>query len=173
MVRVRVFTDNYNYQSKCRILPSHIKNVSSCTCLSFLLLCRFLFWTEYDPGVITRFNLAGGIKVTLLRHVGDVYAIKLDCNKKRVYWLEYSSSIQYIKSSSYNGKGKTDITEGKFHRYLLGVLGDLLYFLDTRNNRINERNVSDGNISRTFQVDSGVSYYDLLVVDKSLQPTCK
>ena len=123
--------------------------------------------------MITRFNLAGGVKVTLVRDVGDVYAIKLDCNKKRVYWLEYSSSIQSIKSSDYNGKGKTDITGGKFDRYLLGLLGDLLYFLDTSDHRINERNVSDGNISRTFQVDSGDSYYDLLVVDKSLQPTCK
>ena len=123
--------------------------------------------------MIIRFNLAGGVKVSLVRHVGDVYAIKLDCNKKRVYWLEFYSSIQSIKSSDYNGKGKTDITEGKFDRDLLGVLGDLLYFLDTRDNRINERNVSDGNISRTFQVDSGVTYYDLLVVHKSLQPTCK
>ena len=149
------------------------KNVGSCSCLSFLLLCRFLFWTEDDPGVITRFNLAGGVKVTLVRHVRDVYAIKLDCNKKRVYWLEYSSSIQSIKSADYNGKGKTDITEGKFDRYLLGVLGDLLYILDTRDNRINERNVSDGNISQTFLVDSGIYYHDLLVVHKSLQPTCK
>ena len=145
---------------------------AACTCIFILLLCRFLFWTEYTygRGVITRFNLADGIKVTLVRDAGDVYAIKLDCNKKRVYWLEYSSRI---KSSDYRGQEKKIIKTGHFDTNILGVSVDSLYFLDRNKYRINEMNVSNGNISRTVLVDRGVYYYDLLVVDKSVQPTCK
>jgi len=120
--------------------------------------------------MIIRFNLADSIKVTLVTYVGDVHAIKLDCRKKRVYWLEYSSRI---KSCDYGGKEKKTMTEGRFNRYLLGVLGDSLYFLDTNKDRINEMNVTNGNISRTIKVDSAVDvyYFDLVVVDKTLQPS--
>ena len=147
------------------------------SCIWFLLLlivvslfCRFLFWTE--DKVIIRFSLADGIKVTLVTYVGDVYAIKLDCRKKRVYWLEYFSSIQYIKSADFGGQGKITITEGRFNEYLLGVLGDSLYFLDTSIYRINEMNVSNGNISRKILVDRN-TYYDLVLVQKSVQPKCE
>ena len=144
---------------------------AACSCLFILLLCRFLFWTEYRfrRGVITRFNLADGIKVTLVRHVAHVYAIKLDCNKKRVYWLESSR----IKSSDYRGQEKKIVKTGRFNRHILGVSGDSLYFLNRKKYRINEMNVSNGNILRTVLVDRGVSYYGLVVVDKSVQPTCK
>ena len=148
------------------------------SCIWFLLLlivvslfCRFLFWAE--DKVIIRFSLADGIKVTLVKiYVGDIYAINLDCRKKRVYWLEYFSSIHYIKSSDFGGQGKKSITEGRFNEYLLGVLGDLLYFLDTNIYRINEMNVSNGNILRKILVDRR-TYYDLVLVEKSVQPKCE
>ena len=141
---------------------------AACICLFIFLLCRFLFWTEY--GMITRFNLADSIKVTLVRDGGAVYAIKLDCNKKRVYWLEYSSGI---KSSDYRGQEKKSVKTRHFNSNILGVSGDSLYFLEINKYRINEMNVSNGIISRTVLVDRGVSYYDLVVVDKSVQPSCK
>ena len=135
------------------------------------LFCRFLFWAE--DKVIILFSLADGIKVTLVTiYVGDVYSIKLDCRKKRVYWLEYFSSIQYIKSADFGGQAKKTITEGKFNKYLLGVLGDSLYFLDTNIYRINEMNVSNGNISRKILVDR-TTYYDLVLVKRSVQPKCE
>ena len=148
------------------------------SCIWFLLLsivvslfCRFLFWVE--DKVIIRFSLADGIKVILVTiYVGDVFAIKLDCRKKRVYWLDYFSSIQYIKSSDFRGQGKKTITEGRFDGSLLGVLGDSLYFLDTSKYRINEMNVSNGNISRKILADRR-TYYDLVVVEKSVQPKCE
>ena len=145
---------------------------AACTCHFILFLCRFLFWTEYrfGRGVITRFNLADGIKVTLTGDVGSVYAIKLDCNKKRVYWLEYSSGM---KSSDYRGQEKKIVKIGQFNRNILGVSGDSLYFLHRNKYRINEMNVSNGNILGTVLIDRGVWYYDLVVVDKSVQPTCK
>ena len=135
------------------------------------LFCRFLFWTE--DKVIILFSLADGIKVTLVTiYAGDIYAIKLDCRKKRVYWLEYFSSIQYIKSADFGGEAKKTITEGQINKYLLGVLGDSLYFLDTNIDRINEMNVSNGNISRKILVDRR-TYYDLVLVEKSVQPKCE
>ena len=147
------------------------------SCIWFLLLlivvslfCRFLFWAE--DKVIIRFSLADRIKVTLVTYFGDVYAIKLDCRKKRVYWLEYFSSIHYIKSIDYGSKEKKIVATGQFNRNLLGVLGDSLYFLDTSIYRINEMNVSNGNISRKILVDRR-TYYDLVLVEKSVQPKCE
>ena len=89
-----------------------------------------------------------------------------------MYWLEYFSSIHYIKSADFGGQGKKIITEGRFNKYLLGVLGDSLYFLDTSIYRINEMNVSNGNISRKILVDRN-TYYDLVLVQKSVQPKCE
>jgi len=117
-----------------------------------------------------RFNLADSMKVTLVIHVGYVYAIKLDCHKKRVYWLKYSSWSN-IKSCDYGSKKKETIASGPFHSRLLGVLGDSLYFLNTIEYRINVMNVSNGNISQKILVDNA-DYKDLLAVDKSVQPTC-
>ena len=129
-----------------------------------------MFWAE--DKVIILFSLADGINVTLVTYFGDVYSIKLDCRKKRVYWLEYFSSIQHIKSADFGGQGKITITEGKFNKYLLGVLGDSLYFLDTEVYSINEMNVSNGNVSRKILVDRR-TYYDLVLVEKSVQPKCE
>ena len=135
---------------------------------SCLLFCRFLFWTE--DAVILRFNLSDSFKVTLVRDAGGVYVIKLDCRKKRVYWFEYSSRI---RSCNYGGKEKKTIAEGRYHPYLLSVLGDSLYFLDTNKHRINEMNATNGNILRTILVNSGAFYNDLLVVDKSVESSSK
>ena len=130
--------------------------------------CRFLFWTD-DGGAIIRFNLNDSIKVALVSNVRDVYVIKLDCIKKRVYWLEKSSGNNQIKSCDYAGKKKKTVASGGFLGDLLGVLGDSLYFLNTNESRINERNVSNVNISRKFLV-TNTTYNHLLVVDKSGQP---
>ena len=144
--------------------------VVACSCLfkalfCYILYCRFLFWTE-DEAVI-RFNLADSIKITLTSYVGDGGAITLDCIKKRVYWLEDS---KLIKSCDYHGKDMRTITSGRFMKDLLGVLGDSLYFLDRNELRINEMNVSNGNTSQTILLERE-SYRDLIIVDKSLQPT--
>ena len=119
-----------------------------------------------------QFSFADGIKVTLLTYVGRGGAIKLDCNKNRVYWLEYVGSIGRIRSCDYAGGEKKTITGGSINSNLLGVLGDSLYFLDKSEYHINEMNVSNGSISRTIPVERE-NYQDLLVVDKSVQPRCK
>ena len=118
---------------------------------------------------MVRFNLIDSIKLTLVPDAGNAFALNLDHTKERVYWFELLSNIRYIKSCDYGGKERKTIARGSFNEYLLSVLGDSLYFLNTIEYRINEMNVSSGNISRTFQVDTTV-YYDLLVVD---EPTCK
>ena len=131
-----------------------------------------MFWTE--DGEIIRLNLADGVKVTLGTNYGTVNVIKLDYIKKRVYWLESSksSSIRHIKSSDYAGEDKKTITSGPFNKYLLGVLGDSMYFLNTSEYRINEMNVSNGNISGTILINKR-SYSDVILLDKSIQPTGK
>ena len=137
------------------------------------LLCRFLFWTELEGEVIMRFNLADRTKVTLVTPFGFVNTIKLDCSRKRVYWLHHPFSgaeHNYIKSCDYGGKEKKTIARGPFDSGLLGVLGDSLYVLNTNENRINVMNVSSGNITRKILVDKH-DYYDLTLVDKSVQPT--
>ena len=153
---VRVFALSFSYLSSNAIL----------------LPCRFLFWTE--DRVVMIFSLAEDIKVTLVTYVGEGGAIKLDCSKKRVYWLvmEYSRRIVRIESCNYRGREKITITSGSINRNLLGVLGDSLYFLYTNKYRINVMNVSNGNISRTILVEKG-NYNDLVLVDKSVQPKCE
>jgi len=122
--------------------------------------------------VIIRFNLTDSIKATLVTYMGEGGAIKLDCRKRRVYWLAYFRGVGYIKSCNYTGGEKKNITSGPLNRNLLGVLGDLLYFLNTNEYRINEVNVSHGNISRKILVERE-NYRDLLILGKSVQPTCE
>jgi len=154
--------------------PKNVKNPNFCGCscllISFIPLCRFLFWTE--KGVVIRLNLAHGFKVTLVTYLGEGGAIKLDCSKKRVYWLENSRSIVHINSCNYRGGKKKTLRSGSIDKNLLGVLGDLLFFVNTNEHRINVMNVSNGNISQTIVVE-WEDYQDLLVVDKSVQPTCE
>jgi hypothetical protein len=114
--------------------------------------------------------LADGIKVTLVTNNGGIYVVELDCIKKRVYWLESFSSISHIKSCDYSGKDKKTITSGSFDQNLLAVMDDSVYFLNTKEYRINKLNVSNGNISGTIQIEKR-SYRDLIILDKAIQPT--
>ena len=114
---------------------------------------------------MVRFRLTDSIKLTLVPDAGNPFALNLDRTKERVYWFELFSSIRYIKSCDYGGRERKTVASGSFHEYLLGVSGDFVYFLNTNEYRINEMNVSNGNISGAFQVDRR-DYYDLLVVDE-------
>jgi hypothetical protein len=119
-----------------------------------------------------RFNLVDGIKVTLVTYFHGIHVIRLDCRIKRIYFLEYSSTIRYVKSCDYGGKQKKTIASGPFDENLLGVMGDSLYLWNTDESRINEMNVSSGNITREIQVNTyhnGASC--LTLIDESLQPT--
>ena len=117
-----------------------------------------------------RFNFADGIKVTLASGV-DFYAVELDYSKKRVYWFSYQKSNNYLISScDYKGNDTKAITSGPFKRDLLGLFRDSLYFLVKKNlYHINQMNISNGNISHRILVNQ-MNYYDLIVVDSSVQP---
>ena len=101
----------------------------------------------------------------------EPYAITVDCTKERVYWLEneIQSGVDHISSSEYDGSDQKTIISGSLNVHLLGVVGDLLYFLNNDLFYVNEMNVSNGNIYRNILVDSN-SYYDLVVVHSSMQP---
>ena len=112
--------------------------------------------------------------VVMLAHrtFSEPYAITVDCTKKRVYWLENEirSGVDHIVSSQYNGLDQKTIISGSFNDYLLGVLGDSLYFLNNDLFYVNEMNISNGNISRNILVDNNSYYDDLVVVHSSIQP---
>ncbi len=62
------------------------------------------------------------------------------------------------------------ITRGTFNEDVLGVFRDSLYFLVKKNlYHINQMNISNGNISHRILVNK-IDYYDLIVVDSSVQP---
>ena len=121
-----------------------------------------------------RFNFADGIKVTLASNVASWSAVQLDYTKQRVYWFRSLSSNYYnISSYDYKGKDMKAITSGPFNEYILGVFRDSLYFLVTKNlSHINQMNISNGNISHRILVNK-IDYYDLIVVDSSVQPMGK
>ncbi|CAB4018920.1 Hypothetical predicted protein, partial [Paramuricea clavata] len=116
--------------------------------------------------VLKRLSLANGFQKTLTTFSEESYAIKLDCTKKRVYWLANTAEII---SSDYDGKDKKTIANGSFTESILGVFGDSLYYQNTNLHGIKEMNVSTGNISRSILVDK-VFYDDLIFVDNSAQP---
>ena len=118
-----------------------------------------------------RFNFADGIKVTLASDVSYWSAVELDYSKKRVYWFRsLRSNYHDISSCDYKGKDMKAITSRPFNRYLLGVFRDSLYFLVMKNlYHINQMNISNGNISHRILVNK-IDYYDLIVVDSSVQP---
>ena len=119
-----------------------------------------------------RFNLVDGIKVTLVTYFDRIHVITLDCSIKRIYFLEYSGTIRYIKSCDYGGKQKKTIASGPFDENVLGVMGDSLYLWNTDEYRINEMNVSSGNITREIQVNIyHFAVAGLTLIDESLQPT--
>ena len=116
-----------------------------------------------------RFNFADGSKMTLASD--DVFyqsAVELDYSKKRVYWFSYKSNY-LISSCDYEGRDMKAITSGPFNEYILGVFRDSLYFLVKKNlYHINQMNISNGNISHSILVKT-IAYYDLIVVDSSVQ----
>ena len=118
-----------------------------------------------------RFSFADGTKVTLAadRNNGYSAAVELDYTKKRVYWLFYVffGNNHDIYSCDYDGKDNKAFRSRPFNRYLLRVFRDSLYFM-VKNN-LYQMNVSNGNISRSILVNK-TDYYDLLVVDSSVQP---
>ena len=121
-----------------------------------------------------RFGFADGTKMTLARIrtrvIYFIRTVELDYSKKRVYWPQYRSINNYdISSCDYDGKNKKAITNGPFNVYLLRVFQDSLYFMVNNRYQINQMNVSNGNISRSILVNK-TDYYDLLVVDRSVQP---
>ncbi len=122
---------------------------------------------------LMRFCFADGTKVTLATYLnGYSPAVELDYTKKRVYWLFYvlGGNNHDIYSCDYNGKNWKTVKSGPFNQYLLRIFRDSLYFLVKNNfSHINQMNVSNGNISRSILVNK-TDYYDLLVVDSSVQP---
>ena len=137
------------------------------------MLHRYLFWTEHSAEFVRRLNLVSNDIVTLAsRTFSKSYAIAVDCTKKQVYWLEneIQSGVHHIFSSDYNGLDQKTIVRGLLNDYLLGVLGDSLYYLNNDLFHINEMNVSNGTISRNILVDNNTYYDDLVVVHSSIQP---
>ena len=133
-----------------------------------------MFWTEHinSAEFVRRLNLVSNDIVTLAsRTFSKSYAIAVDCTKKRVYWLEneIQSGVHHIFSSDYNGLNQKTIVRGLLNDYLLGVLGDSLYYLNNDLFYVNEMNVSNGTISRNILVDNN-TYDDLVVVHSSIQP---
>ncbi len=117
------------------------------------------------------FSFADDIKVTLARDTYVSDTVELDYTKKRVYWFSSLSSTSYydISSCDYDGKDKKTIASEPFNEGVLGVFRDSLYFLVMKNlYHINQMNISNGNISYGIFVDA-IDYYDLIVVDSSVQ----
>ena len=102
----------------------------------------------------------------------DYSSIKLDYVNKQVYgFMRKSGDEYYIFTSDYDGKNKKNITSGKFHKNILGVFGDLLYFMNNDRPSIKEMNTSNEIVGhpRNIAVDRNY-YYDLIVVHSYLQP---
>ena len=118
-----------------------------------------------------RLNLVDRVNSTLTTYTGGSSAIKLDCRTKRLYWFEHSSGGHSISSCDYGGKDKKTIASGPFHEGLLSVLGDSLYVLNKVQYHISQMNVSNGTILSSILVEKTNVYYDLNVVDRSVQPT--
>ena len=81
--------------------------------------------------------------------------------------------MEYIFASDYDGKNKKMIKSGTFPTHILGVFGDLLYFMNNgnsdENNYIKQMNTSNDSLSRNIAAER-YTYYDLIVVHTFLQP---
>ena len=138
----------------------------------FFTSYRYLFWTD-SKGFLRRINFllpAPRRIVYLARDVSWPYSITLDYANKRVYWFVWKSGVDHISSSDYDGVNQKNIKSGLFNNNLLSVFGDFLYFLNYGKLYINEINISNGTIYRSILVDKA-EYYDLIVVDSSIQPS--
>ena len=120
-----------------------------------------------------RLGLPNGIKVILVKYLGDAGTIKFDRHEKRVFWSEYFGR-SCIKSCDYGGKGVRAIACGKFQFRLLGVFGGSVYLFNTHEKfkGVNKMNVSNGNLSQAILVNRITTYNNITVEDdsdKSLQ----
>ena len=113
-----------------------------------------------------RINLATNEVLTLVRN-SPSFAIV--CVKRHVYWLEQKSGTTRIFSVRYNGGFKSLIKTGFFNQDLLGVFGNLIYFLDSNSTSLNEMNISSQNIMREVSLVQRNPYLSMLIVDSSLQ----
>jgi hypothetical protein len=128
------------------------------------VLYRYLFWTAADTYYsVRRMNFATNNIRTLARQ-SWLNGITLDYTNKRVYWIERN---RHIFSSDYDFQHLKSIRNGSFRSYPLAISGDSLYFQNADVFSINQVNISNGNIVRSFLVDKG--YRDLIVLHSSLQ----
>ena len=108
--------------------------------------------------------------VTLEMSVIDESVIKLDCVNKQIYgFMRKSVNEYYIFGSDYDGKNKKNIISGTFRIYMLGVFGDLLYFMNNDRSYIKQMNTSNDSLPRNIAMERNY-YYDLIVVHIFLQP---
>ena len=108
-------------------------------------------------------NLATN-KIRSLARQSWPYGITLDYTNKRVYWIE---GELHIFSSDYEFRHVKSIRNGLFRPYMLTISGDSLYFQNAGVFSINQVNISNGSIARSFLV--GKAYTDLIVLHSSLQ----
>ena len=119
--------------------------------------------SNYPDYNVQRMNLATN-KIRSLARQSWLEGITLDYTNKRVYWIE---GARYIFSSDYDFQHLKSIRNGSFRPYVLAISGDSLYFQNTGVFSINQVNISNGNIVRSFLVDK--AYNDLIVLHSSLQ----
>lgn len=131
---------------------------------------RYLFWTERG-GFIRYLSLATNATLALEMSVTDPFTIILDCINEKIYGFVKKSEVDYISASDYDDGNQTTIANGTFNPFLLGVFGNLLYFISESRDRsyIEEMKVSNESLSRKIAVDKN-DYYSLIVAHSSLQP---
>ncbi len=88
------------------------------------------------------------------------------CTAGLVYWLEIGQSENYIFSIDYDGGFNESIRAGSFNTHLLGVSGNLLYFLE---DDLYEADVLNRTKPRKILGEKDV-YHSMLIVDRALQP---
>ena len=96
------------------------------------------------------------------------FIIKLDCVNKQVYCF---TSDDCLTASDYDGRIQKTIASGRFHKNILSVFGDSLYFINNDKSYITRMNASNGIVSESMAIKRKQDYYDLIVVHSSLQPT--
>ena len=113
-----------------------------------------------------RINLATSEPFTLVKNSSSFAIV---CVKRRLYWLEQKSGATRIFSIDYDGGSKTLIRTGFFNKDLLGVFGNLIYFLDLNSTSLNEMNISSQNIHREVSLEQRHPYLSMISVDSSSQ----
>ena len=85
-------------------------------------------------------------------------------------FMRKSGNGHSIFASDYDGKNQKEITSGMFNIDILGVFGDLLYFMNYYGSSyIKQMNTSNDSLPRNIAMET-IHYYDLIVVHSFLQP---